>query len=499
MTVEYIDFCVNIIVNSRAMWYSVTMNIVKRSLRLILCVVAVVTAVIILSVGTGSTATIAEASTAPTISVDNETGWVKSVMVTIDYDESSPQSRRYYAVGKMVGETFTGTKKLYTVPFSVDTEGDVYIRAYYYDSENIEYYVEKKISNIDKTAPLCGTTEVTVDLTKEATLFLTVNLSDALSGVKTAYIDLATQIPLEVQAEAGGRTYGADVTRILGRDVQLVVEDYAGNRISQPVSLVFGQYYEDVIRKYRAKYSAIDFDEYTEVGINQINQTFSRLSFELTARRTVNADNTQTVALTQEADSAIEGALKTTTKIESKPENGMFLDFKASVIAGRVLMKKGDTLNVTVKKSVFENDTAIAEALGNASEYAHYGVYAFNLDFSSAEGEQITLNLLPVTVSIPNDRFPIQVYSISADGTITRLQSTINEDDMTVTFYVDEGGDFAIIGVEPYTPERGKGLTIGDKFYSLELILTAVGIIVGVALLSGVITFTILKLRSRKS
>lgn len=475
------------------------MKIVKRSLSFIICVVAIAIAMMFCAM-TGKDGEIASAEelTAPTISVDNETGWVKSVMVTIGYSQSSPVSRRYYAVGKTVGEMFTGQKKLYTNPFNVDTEGDVYVRAYYYDSENVEYYVEKKISNIDKTVPTCGDADVRVDLTNEETLFLTVNINDALSGVKSAYIDIAKPIYLELQAVAGGKTYGADVTSLLGRNVQIVVEDQAGNRVVKQTSLVFGAYYENVIKTYRQKYVEIDFDEYSDVGANKINQAYSKLSFELTANRTVNADNTQTVELAREVDVAIEGAVKTVTTVESKPENGMFVDFKASASAGYATIKKGDTLNVIVKRSVFENDTAVSEALGSASEYKSYGVYAFYIEFNSAEGDEITLNKLPITVSIPNDRFPVQVYSIGEDGTVTRLQSSINEDDMTVTFYVDDGGDFAIIGVEPYTPERGKGITVGDKFYSLELILTAVGIIVGVALASGIITFTVLYFIKRK-
>lgn len=458
----------------------------------------------------GCESTVAEASSAPIITVDCETGWVPSVMVTLDFDPSVPASARHYAVGKKLGESYTGNKRLYTTPFSVDLEGDVYVRAYYNDAEGAERYVEKKISNVDRTAPSIGDSvvkpdgsidvdlDVTVDLTSENTLFLRVKLYDALSGIKKGYIaeltkyDDETAGMLERLAESS-EVYGGDITALLGRSATIVAVDYAGNIKRFQLSL--GGYNESIIREYRQKYAAIDFSEYSEGGADEVRRAFSRLSLELTAR---NIDNTTARTLAHEADEAIAGALTVTKTVSSKPSSDMILDFSIQADTDKLDVKKGEALTLDIYKSSFDGSESVYSAAGVASGYHSYDVFTFGIGIRSSEGDVNILKSLPVTVSIPNGRFPVQVYRISQDGSLVKLSSTIDEDNMTVTFYTDRAGDFTIVGVKPYEQERGAGITVDGKFYSVDLILTAVGIVVGVAVAAGVITFVIMYIIKRR-
>ncbi len=438
---------------------------------------------------------VAEAYSAPQIIVDESDAWRSSVRVEIVWDESQPESERYYAVGVESKDAFTGIQKKYTMPFDV-TDEDVCVRAYYKDADGRSTYVRKEIKNVDKMPPNAATMEesalLTVDLRSESPFFLKIVLRDDRSGIARGYLEEYGD-ELTKQTDGGANMYGVDVTPYLGMKVTVVAVDNAGNRSTYGVSL--GGFEEDIIRRYSQKYASLDLDEYSDDGRAAIDEAFDRLSRELTARST---DNSTALALAREVDNAIVGKITVTKVVTEKPDNDMILDFGVNADITSVDVKKGENLTLSVGKSTIAGSDAVKNALVNASGYKSNKVYAFALSLKNGSEDVALKSKIPVTVSIPSAVFPVQVYAVTADGAINQLSCTIDESAGTVTFYVDSFGDFAMIGITPYVAERGKGIEIDGKFYSLKLILTAVGIVVGVSVGGGVITFIVLNIVKKK-
>lgn len=420
-------------------------------------------------------------SIAPTISVTPSTGYSKNVMVTLEWPQGV--SYKYY---RLVVNGKEQTKIAYTVPFSVESEGTVIVRAYYYENGS-ENYVTKTIDNVDKTPPTASSIEesimVKVDLMSSTPVTLSLKARDARSGIKRVYLkNFGSEFTL-----VDTNTYLLDVTNRLGTNVTIVAEDNAGN--STDYNYPLNGYDKTKIDHYSSIFLGLDKNEYDEEGWESLLHQYNRLSNLISAS---SMDSGKIQSYSQELDRAIEGKYQVKVTLNNII-SGLNNDFKVDIITGETSVKKGGKINVAIDKIDY-SDAEINEKItvgATIAKYPNYDGYGFNVRLSNRNGEPITIyNQFSISLTIPGSNNLAQVY-YEDEGVLTQLSSSIENG--VITFNSMGYGNFYFIVEKEVETEQEKGLTIAGKFYPLDLLLIAGGIILGAIVLVGILTPIIYK------
>ncbi|MBQ8178597.1 MAG: hypothetical protein IJ033_05315 [Clostridia bacterium] len=421
-------------------------------------------------------------SSAPTITITPENGYSQNVMVSIVW----PIGVSYYSYRLVVNGTEL-PRKTYTVPFSIDDEGTVAVQAYYY-ADGVETYVTKSVTNVDKTAPsetsIAESIRAKVDLTSTAPVVLSLRVLDAKSGIKKVYLkNFGSEFTL-----SDINTYSMDVTPRLGTNITVVAEDNAGNKVEYSYPL--NGFDRNKIEYYSETFQTLNSNTYDSYGWSEVLNAYNRLSNLMGSQDTTSG---KIAEYAQAVDDAISGNHNVKVTL-SEIIDGLSNDFKAEVGIGATSVKKGGKLNLTVKKINY-SEAELNEKMTIAATIAKfpaYSGYGFNLKLSAADGSDVTIyNRYNVSLTIPDSNKLAKVY-YESDGILTQLSATI--DNGVITFSAEGDGNFYLIVEKTKVEEQGKGLMIGEKFYSMELLLIAGGIILGAIILVGVLTPLIYKL-----
>ena len=130
------------------------------------------------------------------------------------------------------------------------------------------------------------------------------------------------------------------------------------------------------------------------------------------------------------------------------------------------------------------------------AKFPAYQGYGFNLSLTDREGSAVTLhNQMSVSLTIPGANKLAKVY-YEKDGVLIQLSSIIENN--VLTFQTESYGNFYLIVETDMPKELGKGLTIGGKFYPMNLLLITGGIMLGAMVLVGVLTPIIYKVAKNK-
>ncbi len=401
--------------------------------------------------------------------------YAKSFYVTIAWPQGT--SQRYYKLQVNGNEQ---VRQPYTTPIEINTEGEVKVLAFY-NVGGVEHYETETVAMVDATPPTSSSIhesiKTTVDLTGERVLTLSVKPFDARSGIKKVYLkNYLSEFTL-----TDVKTYSLDATERIGTSVTIVAEDYAGNTVEYAYSL--SGFDREKIAKYSALYKSLNSDHYDATAWLEVTKAFERLSFLMSSQDSLSSE---ILVYSQTLEKLVEGKHSVNVKIDEIID-GLSNDFKAEFNQGSTNLKKGGTVNVGVSK-VRLNETELQEKFKISSTIAAfpaYQGYAFNLTLKDVNGVSVTVyDYYKVSLSIPAVNKLAKVYG-EENGTIKQLSAEIK--DGVITFRAKSAGNFYLI-VEDEVVERGEGLTIGGKFFPLNVLLIAGGIMLGVIVLTAVVT-----------
>ncbi len=425
-------------------------------------------------------------SPAPTITITPESGYSQNVMVSIVW----PVGVSYYSY-RLVVNGVELPRKTYTVPFSVEEEGTVVVQAFYYE-DGVETYATKSVTNVDKTSPnsssIAESIRVKVDLTSTTPIVLSLRAMDAKSGIKKVYLkNFGSEFTL-----SDINTYSMDVTPRLGTNVTVVVEDNAGNKVEYGYPL--NGFDRNKVEYYSETFQSLNPNVYDSYGWSEVLNAYNRLSNLMGSQDTTSG---KIAEYAQAVDDAIVGNHNVKVTLNDSIE-GLSNDFKAEVAVGVTSVKKGGKLNLAIQKINY-SEAELNEKMSIAATIAKfpaYSGYGFNLRLTASDGSDVTIyNKYNVSLTIPDSNKLAKVY-YESDGILTQLSSSIA--DGVITFSAEGNGNFYLIVEKAQEEDKGAGLMIGDKFYSLELLLIAGGIILGSIILVGVLTPLIYKLVKNK-
>ncbi len=422
----------------------------------------------------------------PQITVSpNKDEFSKSFYVTIAWPQGT--SQKYYRLQVNGNEQ---VRQPYTTPIEIDTEGEVTVLAFY-NVGGVEHYVTETVNMVDATAPTSSSIhesiKTTIDLMGESTLMLSVKPFDARSGIKRVYLkNYLSEFTL-----TDVKTYTLDATERIGTSVTIVAEDYAGNSVEYAYSLT--GFDREKIVKYSELYSSLNKDAYDATAWIEVTRAFEQLAFLMSSQDSLSSE---ILVYSQTLEKLVEGkhAVKVTV---NEVIDGLTNDFKAEFILGSTNVKKGGTINVGVSK-VRLNETELQEKYKIASTIAAfpaYEGYAFNLNLKDVNGVTVTVyDYYKVSLSIPAVNKLAKVYC-EDNGTIKQLSAEIK--DGVITFRTKATGNFYFI-VEDEVVDRGEGLTIGGKFFPLNVLLIAGGAVLGVIVLTAIVTPLVIHLIKKK-
>lgn len=427
-------------------------------------------------------------STPPTITVTPQTGYSQNVMVTLSWPQGV--SNRYY---KLIVNGNEHPRTIYDAPISIVDEGKVEIRAYYY-KDGIETYVSKNITNVDNTPPvensILETIRFKVDLTSDTPALLSVKPHDGKSGIKRVYLKgFGTNFHT---GNNGVGVYSLDVTERIGMNVGIVVEDNAGNTTDYNYPL--NGYDKEKIVYYSNEYKKLNSSDFESVAWSELLNSFSRLSNVLSSPTSTGGDIS---TYAKEVDGVLSGKNEVKVTLIDIID-GLSNDFTASVPVLGTSVKKGGKINLSVNKiGVSEDEFNEKISVGAAiAKFPSYKGYGFNLNLTDRDGQEVTIyNQMSVSLTIPGTNKLANVYQ-EKDGVLVQLSSSIENN--VLTFQLESDGNFYLIVETDPPKEQGAGLTIGGKFYSLNLLLITGGIILGAMVLAGIITPLIYKLVKNK-
>ena len=425
-------------------------------------------------------------STAPTIAVTPSVGYSPNVMVTLSWPQGV--THKYY---KIILNGIEQARAPYTVPFSITQEGAIEIRAYYY-KDGEETYVSKFIDNVDKTPPNANTIKesigVKVDLTSTSPVTLSLRVLDGKSGIKRVYLkNFGTEF-----SNVESNIYSLDVTSRLGLSVIIVVEDNAGNKTEYNYPL--NGYAKETINYYANAFSNLEEEAYDEVAWRNLLDEYNKLSNLLSSASSTAGDIS---AYSKSVDSAISGKHEVKVTVVDAID-GLINDFKAELAVNGSNVKKGGKINVAVNKidvseAEFNEKISVGATIAKFPAYQGYG---FNLSLTDREGSAVTLhNQMSVSLTIPGANKLAKVY-YEKDGILIQLSSIIENN--VLTFQTESYGNFYLIVETDMPKELGKGLTIGGKFYPMNLLLITGGIMLGAMVLVGILTPIIYKVVKNK-
>ena len=425
-------------------------------------------------------------SIAPSITVTPSAGYSQKVMVSIVW----PMGVTYKAY-KLIVNGNEQVRNVYTAPIEISQEGNVEIRAFYFEGGE-QTYVSKTINNVDKTPPTASSIQesirVKVNLISSAPIVLSLSPNDARSGVKRVYLkNFGTEF-----VKTDINTYSLDVTARLGTIVIVVVEDNAGNITEYNYPL--NGYDKEKITYYANVFNNLNEDDYDSAAWGNLINNYSRLSHLLSSTDSASGDIT---AYSNEVDRSIEGKHEVKVTLTDIID-GLNNDFSASVPVDATSVKKGGKLNLEVKKlDISEGEYNEKISVGSAiAKFPAYSSFGFNLALTDKEGQEVMIyNQMSVSLTIPGNNKLAKVY-YDDDGVLVQLSSNI--DNNVLTFQTEGDGNFYLIVETDMPKDPGKGLTIGGKFYPLNLLLITGGIMLGAMLLVGVLTPIIYKVIKNK-
>ena len=425
-------------------------------------------------------------SIAPSITVTPSAGYSQKVMVSIVW----PMGVTYKAY-KLIVNGNEQVRNVYTAPIEISQEGNVEIRAFYFEGGE-QTYVSKTINNVDRTPPTASSIQesirVKVNLISSAPIVLSLSPNDARSGVKRVYLkNFGTEF-----VKTDINTYSLDVTARLGTIVIVVVEDNAGNITEYNYPL--NGYDKEKITYYANVFNNLNEDDYDSAAWGNLINNYSRLSHLLSSTDSASGDIT---AYSNEVDRSIEGKHEVKVTLTDIID-GLNNDFSASVPVDATSVKKGGKLNLEVKKlDISEGEYNEKISVGSAiAKFPAYSSFGFNLALTDKEGQEVMIyNQMSVSLTIPGNNKLAKVY-YDDDGVLVQLSSNI--DNNVLTFQTEGDGNFYLIVETDMPKDPGKGLTIGGKFYPLNLLLITGGIMLGAMLLVGVLTPIIYKVIKNK-
>ena len=425
-------------------------------------------------------------SIAPSITVTPSAGYSQKVMVSIVW----PMGVTYKAY-KLIVNGNEQVRNVYTAPIEISQEGNVEIRAFYFEGGE-QTYVSKTINNVDRTPPTASSIQesirVKVNLISSAPIVLSLSPNDARSGVKRVYLkNFGTEF-----VKTDINTYSLDVTARLGTIVIVVVEDNAGNITEYNYPL--NGYDKEKITYYANVFNNLNEDDYDSAAWGNLINNYSRLSHLLSSTDSASGDIT---AYSNEVDRSIEGKHEVKVTLTDIID-GLNNDFSASVPVDATSVKKGGKLNLEVKKlDISEGEYNEKISVGSAiAKFPAYSSFGFNLALTDKEGQEVMIyNQMSVSLTIPGNNKLAKVY-YDDDGVLVQLSSNI--DNNVLTFQTEGDGNFYLIVETDIPKDPGKGLTIGGKFYPLNLLLITGGIMLGAMLLVGVLTPIIYKVIKNK-
>lgn len=406
------------------------------------------------------------------IATDYTNGYTRSHLVTLSVgadalsgvDESS-----------LVYRVDGGTLQTYDGPFVLNDSN--MINAYYYDNAgNASDATELKLSKVDSVDPTIVKAEFTVDLKKEIPYSLTVNCTDAQSGISDVSVTAINTTFVRVYEGS----YKAEFSTHDKGSIQIIVNDRVGNFAT---SLIETSHFSDVflepkIITYHEKYLALDSSEYGTAAWAEIVRLYDVLNVLLMAPTSEKSEIDSAMA---SIDNAIKGEYVFVYRIgESMPEGlsaGLVYSLPPSALAS---MKKGDSFTLELGSVAVDSLTQYQQSAKAASGFSECLPRPFSLSFYH-NGESFTgVFSLPLTVSmaVPTgyEGRDIKIISL-ADNSVLSTEIINN----TVTFSVNGEGDFAMViqgGVKSSTTGEGDKKE-GIKVFGKEISKGAFGGILG--------------------
>lgn len=412
---------------------------------------------------------------APQISLSTEE-YAKSVTLTIlwgaGYDDN-PYAQKKYAIVTPSG-TFPYD---YKGSIEITTEGEVQILVYYYE-DGAEKSVIQVVDNVDKTGPnlavMQDTASIVCNTMAEDPVVFLIKATDRLSGIKRVYFKTGGEL-----AKLDNGYFSAPIMDMYSFTV--VAEDKAGNTAEYIYNNNYFDY--ETLKASNLKFLALDRADYTIEGWANVEKACNALSMLLLDELAQSSDIAQKA---REIDSAITGTITVTNRIGDIPaglDGGIV--FRLDPAATDAL--KGE--NVTILFSGAHNADLSSKA-GTQSGFSKRKVYAFSL---ALHGESAEVNLngsMGFDMPLPESATDAKLYA-NVGGELVELVSEIK--DGRVFASTSTLGDMYLVA------ERGDegGFYIGAKFYSWKIIGITAGIIAGVCLAGGAVTYIIMKKRAR--
>lgn len=424
-----------------------------------------------------------------TLTPTDESGYASSVEVTIQWENTD--SYKFYSVKGRTG--IESGEIRYAAPFTITAEGVNEIKAYYFDTEGVKRYVTATVDYIDSTPPpssaIAESIRCEIDLTAATPMLLTLRASDALSGVKRVYIkNFGREFYLKDGADS---LYAVDCAGLSGY-VYVTVEDNAGNTTDYGYQL--NGYDITTINEYSAKFAALDESVYAREAWDGILEAYKNLSTALGDPAT---SSSVISSFKRAADEAADTAYRITT-VYSASNADVPTGIDASAAYGYTDRPAGDALTLTAGECAAANYEDMKNTASAASGYLTPVTYAFSLALTSDDGAATVYREIEISANMPAGAEVAKVYYCNSEGVLELLSSEIR--DGRLYFYTDSFGDFYLVSDLEYAnnASEGDGLTIGDKFYPADTLWTAGGIILGVAVLGGLITVAALLIVNKK-
>ncbi len=422
-----------------------------------------------------------------TLSNNNDT-YASQVTVSISWGaeyDAHPDTLKYYKVTTSSGDIET---REYTAPFTVSINNST-VSAIYYDSESgAERQVDVVVSYIDTTAPssemLMKNLVILCDITEEKPFSITVTISDSESGINSVYLNS-----------------GEELTRIIDNTYMIRLQTYSDFTIyavdnvgnSSNFMYSYGSFDNETVATYNEIYLSLDSSIYSDTGWTAVEKACSAFSLYMFS---ATQSSSYIAELCRDIDTAVKGDITISTIISSTPDGFSVVEFEVPAASTNLLL--GDKATITISK-LSQTTATIDEyilqcaALANYNEYRGYSV-ALKITDSAGETVQISGDIL-IKFLMPTGYEFAEIYTVNEQGELTQLTSNVL-DGWLVVNATDLGEFYAVCKYVEI--DYGSGIWIGDYFYSTGLILSAVGITLGVGVVIFVAGMVIVRMRANK-
>jgi|AGTN01.1.fsa_nt_gi hypothetical protein len=411
----------------------------------------------------------------PEITVTPETGYAKALTVGIYWGaeyENQPYAAREYSLD--------GVIRSYTAPFTIATEGDHDLTAYYYQggerrSESVV------INRVDITPPPLSVIRDSIrmycDPTESVPIYALLRATDALSGIAAVRLSGG-----EAFTHTTGDYYKIDISGL--SSLTIAAEDNAGNLTTYDyVSLGYDY---ATVSAYSAIFKNLHPADYTADGWNKVVGAFKNLGTYIVS---TGANSNGINNLKRLADAAVEGKIIYASRIINIPD-GLPGGFTFGFGDIETDFKKGDEVKLNIDRINSPDYFSRVAEVKNLSGLAEAYAAGFTLYLTGKEGAGSLTGELELTVTLPNSAKYAKLY-ILKDGSLVQIPSTVNSGTLFAT--VGELGEFYVA----YSSETAKkpGFSVGGKRYSWEMIGVAAGTIGGAVIIAIAVILIINKKR----